>query len=129
MLLHSHYAISVAEKHHFAFIEIIMCVFCFISLFFPLTVLKTAAWVYHNDCYQDFALHVTLKPARMCMICVFSHTCIRNSLENSNRCPKCNCVIDKKDDIFPNFLREFLFHFSTVRLYDMVFMCSGEYRL
>ncbi|XP_076316200.1 E3 ubiquitin-protein ligase COP1-like isoform X2 [Tachypleus tridentatus] len=34
----------------------------------------------------------------------FCFKCIRRALEQSNRCPKCNFVIDKKDQIFPNFL-------------------------
>ncbi|KAK2176254.1 hypothetical protein NP493_669g01040 [Ridgeia piscesae] len=34
----------------------------------------------------------------------FCHKCIKRCLEQSNRCPKCNFVIEKKDDIFPNFL-------------------------
>ncbi|KAI0228062.1 E3 ubiquitin-protein ligase COP1 [Lamellibrachia satsuma] len=31
----------------------------------------------------------------------FCHKCIKRCLETSNRCPKCNFVIEKKDDIFP----------------------------
>lgn len=34
----------------------------------------------------------------------FCHKCIRSCLEQSNRCPKCNQVLDKPDQIFPNFL-------------------------
>lgn len=34
----------------------------------------------------------------------FCYQCIVNSLEESNRCPKCNCVIERKDQIFPNFI-------------------------
>lgn len=34
----------------------------------------------------------------------FCYQCIMNSLEESNRCPKCNCVVERKDQIFPNFL-------------------------
>ncbi|XP_067133122.1 E3 ubiquitin-protein ligase COP1-like [Centruroides vittatus] len=34
----------------------------------------------------------------------FCYKCITASLEQSNRCPKCNYVIEKKDQIFPNFL-------------------------
>ena len=33
-----------------------------------------------------------------------SYKCILQSLEQSNRCPKCNYVIEKTDQIFPNFL-------------------------
>jgi E3 ubiquitin-protein ligase RFWD2 len=33
----------------------------------------------------------------------FCHVCIEKSLKESNRCPKCNLVIDKADQIFPNF--------------------------
>jgi len=36
---------------------------------------------------------------------VCSYGCIRQSLEYNCRCPKCNFVIDKKEDIFPNFMR------------------------
>uniref|UniRef100_A0A669C5K4 COP1 E3 ubiquitin ligase n=1 Tax=Oreochromis niloticus TaxID=8128 RepID=A0A669C5K4_ORENI len=31
-------------------------------------------------------------------------TCIRQSLEDSNRCPKCNYIIDNVDQVYPNFL-------------------------
>ncbi|XP_077986662.1 E3 ubiquitin-protein ligase COP1-like [Glandiceps talaboti] len=34
----------------------------------------------------------------------FCFKCITRSLEESNRCPKCNFVIEKTDQIFPNFL-------------------------
>lgn len=34
----------------------------------------------------------------------FCYQCITRSLEESNRCPKCNYIIDKPDQIFPNFL-------------------------
>ncbi|XP_065068725.1 E3 ubiquitin-protein ligase COP1-like [Rhopilema esculentum] len=34
----------------------------------------------------------------------FCYQCIVSSLEESNRCPKCNCIIERKDQIFPNFL-------------------------
>ncbi|KAG9338488.1 hypothetical protein JZ751_025722 [Albula glossodonta] len=30
--------------------------------------------------------------------------CIRQSLEDSNRCPKCNYIIDNVDQLYPNFL-------------------------
>ncbi|XP_074654069.1 E3 ubiquitin-protein ligase COP1-like isoform X2 [Tubulanus polymorphus] len=34
----------------------------------------------------------------------FCYKCIHQTLEQSNRCPKCNYVIEKQDQIFPNFL-------------------------
>ncbi|XP_005996897.1 E3 ubiquitin-protein ligase COP1 [Latimeria chalumnae] len=34
----------------------------------------------------------------------FCSKCIRQSLEDSNRCPKCNYVVDNIDQLFPNFL-------------------------
>jgi len=34
----------------------------------------------------------------------FCYRCIRRSLDESNRCPKCNGVIERKDHIFPNIL-------------------------
>lgn len=34
----------------------------------------------------------------------FCYKCITTSLEFSNRCPKCNFVMEKKDQIYPNFL-------------------------
>uniref|UniRef100_A0A674C831 COP1 E3 ubiquitin ligase n=1 Tax=Salmo trutta TaxID=8032 RepID=A0A674C831_SALTR len=34
----------------------------------------------------------------------FCYKCIRQSLEDSNRCPKCNYVIDNVDQLYPNFL-------------------------
>ncbi|XP_022251747.1 E3 ubiquitin-protein ligase RFWD2-like [Limulus polyphemus] len=40
----------------------------------------------------------------ICFCLHFSFKCIRRALEQSNRCPKCNFVIEKKDQIFPNFL-------------------------
>ena len=36
----------------------------------------------------------------------FSYRCIKRSLEESNRCPKCNSVIERKDQIFPNVTRK-----------------------
>lgn len=33
-----------------------------------------------------------------------SFKCIRQSLEDSNRCPKCNYIVDNVDQLFPNFL-------------------------
>uniref|UniRef100_A0A3P9JU85 COP1 E3 ubiquitin ligase n=1 Tax=Oryzias latipes TaxID=8090 RepID=A0A3P9JU85_ORYLA len=32
------------------------------------------------------------------------YKCIRQSLEDSNRCPKCNYIVDNVDQLFPNFL-------------------------
>lgn len=43
---------------------------------------------------------------RVLILC-FSHKCIKQCLEQSNRCPKCTCVIEKPDQIFPNFLCEY----------------------
>ncbi|KAJ8406183.1 hypothetical protein AAFF_G00304140 [Aldrovandia affinis] len=34
----------------------------------------------------------------------FCYRCIRQSLEDSNRCPKCNYIIDNVDQLYPNFL-------------------------
>ncbi|XP_058251383.1 E3 ubiquitin-protein ligase COP1 isoform X3 [Hemibagrus wyckioides] len=34
----------------------------------------------------------------------FCYKCIRRSLEDSNRCPKCNYIIDNVDQLYPNFL-------------------------
>ncbi|XP_039590722.1 E3 ubiquitin-protein ligase COP1 isoform X2 [Polypterus senegalus] len=34
----------------------------------------------------------------------FCYKCIRQSLEDTNRCPKCNYVIDNMDQLYPNFL-------------------------
>ncbi|XP_061926612.1 E3 ubiquitin-protein ligase COP1 isoform X2 [Entelurus aequoreus] len=34
----------------------------------------------------------------------FCFKCIRQSLEDSNRCPKCNYVVDNVDQLYPNFL-------------------------
>ncbi|XP_062336984.1 E3 ubiquitin-protein ligase COP1 [Osmerus eperlanus] len=34
----------------------------------------------------------------------FCYKCIRQSLEDSNRCPKCNYIIDNIDQLYPNFL-------------------------
>uniref|UniRef100_A0A8B9J6X3 COP1 E3 ubiquitin ligase n=1 Tax=Astyanax mexicanus TaxID=7994 RepID=A0A8B9J6X3_ASTMX len=34
----------------------------------------------------------------------FCYKCIRQSLEDSNRCPKCNYIIDNVDQLYPNFL-------------------------
>ncbi|XP_054918923.1 E3 ubiquitin-protein ligase COP1-like isoform X4 [Dermacentor andersoni] len=34
----------------------------------------------------------------------FCYKCITTGLEYSNRCPKCNFVIEKKEQIYPNFL-------------------------
>ncbi|XP_029106499.1 E3 ubiquitin-protein ligase COP1 isoform X2 [Scleropages formosus] len=34
----------------------------------------------------------------------FCNKCIRQSLEDSNRCPKCNYIIDNVDQLYPNFL-------------------------
>ncbi|XP_062413705.1 E3 ubiquitin-protein ligase COP1 [Pungitius pungitius] len=43
----------------------------------------------------------------------FCFKCIRQSLEDSNRCPKCNYIVDNVDQLYPNFLgdeRALLFH-------------------
>ncbi|XP_074545189.1 E3 ubiquitin-protein ligase COP1 isoform X3 [Halichoeres trimaculatus] len=34
----------------------------------------------------------------------FCFRCIRQSLEDSNRCPKCNYIVDNVDQLYPNFL-------------------------
>ncbi|XP_028988017.1 E3 ubiquitin-protein ligase COP1 [Betta splendens] len=34
----------------------------------------------------------------------FCFKCIRKSLEDSNRCPKCNYIVDNVDQLYPNFL-------------------------
>lgn len=34
----------------------------------------------------------------------FCYKCIKTSLEMANRCPKCNCVIESPDCLFPNFM-------------------------
>ncbi|XP_041126380.1 E3 ubiquitin-protein ligase COP1 isoform X2 [Polyodon spathula] len=34
----------------------------------------------------------------------FCYKCIRQSLKDSNRCPKCNYIIDNVDQLYPNFL-------------------------
>nr|KAG5699838.1 hypothetical protein BaRGS_034612 [Batillaria attramentaria] len=34
------------------------------------------------------------------------HKCIKQSLEKSNRCPKCNYVIENPEQIYPNFTRK-----------------------
>lgn len=57
-----------------------------------------------------------------------SYGCIRQSLEHNCRCPKCNFVIDKKDDIFPNFMCTLtVINSSAKRLCCLLFMLS--YRL
>ena len=35
-----------------------------------------------------------------------SYKCIHQSLEDNNRCPKCNYVVDNIDHLYPNFLGE-----------------------
>uniref|UniRef100_S4R572 COP1 E3 ubiquitin ligase n=1 Tax=Petromyzon marinus TaxID=7757 RepID=S4R572_PETMA len=45
----------------------------------------------------------------------FCCKCIRRSLEENNRCPKCNYVIENPNQIFPNFLCEFLPPLTTLR--------------
>ncbi|KAI2520516.1 RFWD2 isoform 5 [Pan troglodytes] len=34
----------------------------------------------------------------------FCYKCIHQSLEDNNRCPKCNYVVDNIDHLYPNFL-------------------------
>lgn len=41
-----------------------------------------------------------------------SYKCIRMSLDVNNRCPKCNQPIEKKDEIFPNFLCELIYAYK-----------------
>uniref|UniRef100_A0A4W3GY60 COP1 E3 ubiquitin ligase n=1 Tax=Callorhinchus milii TaxID=7868 RepID=A0A4W3GY60_CALMI len=62
---------------------------------------------------QQYRLQVILLPICFDMIeeahmtkCghSFCYKCIRQSLEVSNRCPKCNYVIDNIDQLYPNFL-------------------------
>ncbi|KAK7487262.1 hypothetical protein BaRGS_00021490 [Batillaria attramentaria] len=44
----------------------------------------------------------------------FCHKCIKQSLEKSNRCPKCNYVIENPEQIYPNFtLNELIMKFKS----------------
>lgn len=44
----------------------------------------------------------------------FCHKCIKQSLEKSNRCPKCNYVIETPEQIYPNFtLNELIMKYKS----------------
>uniref|UniRef100_A0A8C3AX10 COP1 E3 ubiquitin ligase n=1 Tax=Cyclopterus lumpus TaxID=8103 RepID=A0A8C3AX10_CYCLU len=47
-----------------------------------------------------------LSPSRSAQLSLppCSFKCIRQSLEDSNRCPKCNYIVDNVDQLYPNFL-------------------------
>jgi E3 ubiquitin-protein ligase RFWD2 len=40
----------------------------------------------------------------------FCYKCIHQNLEDNNRCPKCNYVVDNIDHLYPNFLVIELIH-------------------
>lgn len=50
--------------------------------------------------FQLFPQYSLLSP-----FCSFK--CIRQSLEDSNRCPKCNYTVDNVDQLYPNFLGKY----------------------
>ncbi|XP_064616123.1 E3 ubiquitin-protein ligase COP1-like isoform X2 [Liolophura sinensis] len=48
----------------------------------------------------------------------FCYKCIKQSLEQANRCPKCNFVVESAEDIFPNFTLNELIMKSREKLND-----------
>lgn len=53
-----------------------------------------------------------------------SFRCIRQSLEDSNRCPKCNYIVDNVDQLYPNFLGTFILFFAVVVVVVCFFNCK-----
>ncbi|XP_006824062.2 E3 ubiquitin-protein ligase COP1-like [Saccoglossus kowalevskii] len=62
----------------------------------------------YEDKNNDFVCPICFEMIEEAHMTKCGHTfcfkCITRSLEESNRCPKCNFVIEKTDQIFPNFL-------------------------
>ncbi|CAG10910.1 unnamed protein product, partial [Tetraodon nigroviridis] len=52
----------------------------------------------------------------------FCFKCIRQSLEDSNRCPKCNYIVDNVDQLYPNFLDAYIFF---IDLFSAVSTCDA----
>lgn len=57
----------------------------------------------------------------LCLPFFFSYKCIRRSLEDSNRCPKCNYIIDNVDQLYPNFLGECMMDQLVLAFYLFIF--------
>uniref|UniRef100_A0A3Q1GPF0 Uncharacterized protein n=1 Tax=Acanthochromis polyacanthus TaxID=80966 RepID=A0A3Q1GPF0_9TELE len=43
-----------------------------------------------------------------CCMAIVCFRCIRQSLEDCNRCPKCHYIVNNVDQLYPNFLLCFL---------------------
>nr|XP_037270442.1 E3 ubiquitin-protein ligase COP1-like [Rhipicephalus microplus] len=56
----------------------------------------------------------------------FCFKCITTGLEYSNRCPKCNFVIEKKEQIYPNFLLNELITKYKQKAADKKLKLEGE---
>uniref|UniRef100_A0A224YWI5 E3 ubiquitin-protein ligase RFWD2 n=1 Tax=Rhipicephalus zambeziensis TaxID=60191 RepID=A0A224YWI5_9ACAR len=56
----------------------------------------------------------------------FCYKCITTGLEYSNRCPKCNFVIEKKEQIYPNFLLNELITKYKQKAADKKLKLEGE---
>lgn len=54
---------------------------------------------------------------------LFSYKCIRQSLEDSNRCPKCNYIIDNVDQLYPNFLGMCMVMHISVFVFVFLYNC------
>ena len=64
--------------------------------------------------YQKILLYILI------LLNLFSFKCIKQSLESSNRCPKCNYLIESPDQIFPNFSCEYIFSLLSSILVSML---------
>ena len=71
----------------------------------PLCVLHSATSV---SVHCVYFIQPQVYPSILCTS--FSHKCIQQSLEKCSRCPKCNYVIDRPDQIYPNFTCESSHH-------------------
>lgn len=84
----------------------------------------------HPHCYKSFWVWAHFNPlcpnickTTLVSLLPFSYQCITRSLEESNRCPKCNYIIDKPDQIFPNFLCKY-FEKTTVNTVKLLLNCT-----
>uniref|UniRef100_A0A4W4EF17 COP1 E3 ubiquitin ligase n=1 Tax=Electrophorus electricus TaxID=8005 RepID=A0A4W4EF17_ELEEL len=61
----------------------------------------------YEDKSNDFVCPICfemIEEAHMTKLHPFTFPCLKCSLEDSNRCPKCNYIIDNVDQLYPNFL-------------------------
>uniref|UniRef100_A0A3Q1FKS0 COP1 E3 ubiquitin ligase n=1 Tax=Acanthochromis polyacanthus TaxID=80966 RepID=A0A3Q1FKS0_9TELE len=58
----------------------------------------------YEDKSNDFVCPICFEMIEEAHMTKCGFKCIRQSLEDSNRCPKCNYIVDNVDQLYPNFL-------------------------